>query len=113
MSKVNEGIELWSHACLKRDEHRCQMCGGHATEVHHIVHRSGINRLMMDNGISLCRQCHSMDAHPTLCEPFRDRCIRFMGAERYQEVKLLTNKCASFNKESQINKLREFLDGKE
>jgi len=109
MSNVNEGIDLWTLACLIRDNYTCQICGMRACEVHHAVHRSGINRLMMENGVSVCRPCHLMDGHPTLCEPFRDKVIRVIGPERFQQIKVLTNTCAQFDKDVQIRELKEYI----
>ncbi len=44
---------------LRRDNHRCQVCGKeHSDQVHHVIPRSqgGTNDLL--NLITLCGQCH-------------------------------------------------------
>ena len=49
---------------LKRDREICQDCGGHATEVHHIIPLSPENimdpsiTLDENNLVSLCADCH-------------------------------------------------------
>lgn len=52
---------------LRRDSYTCQSCGGHATEVHHIVELTPENihdpriALGIDNLQSLCWQCHNKE----------------------------------------------------
>jgi predicted restriction endonuclease len=55
-------LRLWRRAVLDRDGHRCRLCG--ATErlhAHHVVefHISAALRLDVDNGLTLCLDCHS------------------------------------------------------
>ncbi len=52
-------------AALLRDRYRCQICGGRATEVHHLTELSEKNvhdkciSLNLDNLQSLCHDCHT------------------------------------------------------
>lgn len=56
---------------LRRDSYTCCMCGGHATEVHHIIELTPENiadpriALNVDNLQSLCHDCHTRE---TQCE---------------------------------------------
>lgn len=49
-------------SALKRDGGRCRFCGLPATEVHHILYRSGGGSDEDANLISLCGHCHR-EAH--------------------------------------------------
>ena len=50
---------LWELSVKRRDHYRCKVCGSEGTDAHHILSRrnSGV-RWMLDNGITLCRECH-------------------------------------------------------
>lgn len=51
----------WRRAVLKRDNYTCQECGGgHQRHAHHIraVSEYPEGMLDIDNGITLCRECH-------------------------------------------------------
>ena len=53
---------LWRRArfaALERDRWMCQVCGGRAEEVHHIVHlNEGGDMYNLGNLQCLCRPCH-------------------------------------------------------
>ncbi len=53
---------IWRVNILKRDDYYCQECGHKSTDlnVHHIDSFSDYpnKRLNMDNGITLCKDCH-------------------------------------------------------
>jgi hypothetical protein len=56
-------IREWRYRVLRRDNYACQCCGAkHSLEVHHIRNFSSSNELRSDigNGITLCRDCHSI-----------------------------------------------------
>lgn len=44
---------------FKRDNHKCVMCGKPAVDAHHIIDRHlMVNGSILENGISLCADCH-------------------------------------------------------
>lgn len=55
------GLNNWSLAVKKRDNHICQNCGQPAKEAHHIFPKSKYPGLTfnLNNGISLCINCHN------------------------------------------------------
>lgn len=62
--------KAWRNArsqALRRDSYTCQICGGHATEVHHKISldESNINdpkiALGLDNLQSICWWCHNKE----------------------------------------------------
>lgn len=57
-------VRRWRQKVLKRDNNICQHCG--STEnlcAHHISYWSNdpINRVNVDNGITLCQECHAKE----------------------------------------------------
>lgn len=44
--------------CIERDNGLCVLCGGRATDVHHIVFRSQMGLSNLENLACLCRECH-------------------------------------------------------
>jgi len=63
---IRKGIEfrLWREAVLARDHWNCQNCGqvNKVLHVHHIKSFAKYPelRFAIDNGITLCRQCHQL-----------------------------------------------------
>lgn len=60
-------VRRWRKSVLKRDG-KCEVCGEEENlQAHHIAHWSEdpVNRINVDNGISLCVNCHSLE-HPEL-----------------------------------------------
>ena len=62
--------KAWKSAraqALRRDAYTCQSCGGHATEVHHVIELTAENignpriALGIDNLQSLCWSCHNKE----------------------------------------------------
>lgn len=102
--------QLYKKACLKRDNGLCQRCIEEgleipAVDVHHIVHKAqGLYvRFLMDNGVSLCRQCHDLDAKGEL----KAWCIGWLGEEKYDQIKLDSHLYSTRQKEYDINKAIE------
>jgi len=65
----------WSRLVRERDEYKCQICGKQSKYVnaHHFIRRAILpTRLDIENGISLCAQCHTFNsnfsAHQTPAE---------------------------------------------
>lgn len=57
-------VRRWRNKVLNRDNYTCQHCG--STEklaVHHISYWSNdpVNRINIDNGITLCQNCHAKE----------------------------------------------------
>jgi hypothetical protein len=70
---------LIQRAALARDKGLCQRCKNPAAEGHHIVHRRYFSlRWQLDNVVSLCRYCHSLDGTIRKQE-LTDFCIRWVG----------------------------------
>jgi len=68
----------WRTAVFERDEYTCQLCGqvGHQLVAHHIYLFSEFPdlRFDVDNGLTLCRSCHS-SLHNDTNHPLRERLI--------------------------------------
>jgi hypothetical protein len=63
-------IRHWRKSCLKRDNHRCVKCGtGDNLQVHHVCGWAGFPelRIEVDNGETLCGNCHSKE-HPKMSQ---------------------------------------------
>lgn len=57
-------VRRWKKKVLDRDDYTCQHCGSREKlVVHHISHWSDdpVNRINVDNGITLCPSCHSKE----------------------------------------------------
>lgn len=68
----NERYVEWRSAIIRRDQHRCVLCGEHRwIEVHHIVRWADNIHLRYDlrNGVCLCPICHKVHHGPRR-EPF-------------------------------------------
>jgi 5-methylcytosine-specific restriction endonuclease McrA len=54
--------EEWRQSVFARDDYTCQSCGdrGGYIQAHHIIpfHHDKQERTNIDNGITLCKQCH-------------------------------------------------------
>jgi len=65
----NDGlVSRWKKKVFKRDNYKCQMCGSDKDiQAHHISHWSDdpVNRININNGITLCHVCHS-EQHPEM-----------------------------------------------
>lgn len=64
-------VREWKKKVLERDNHRCINCGEKENlNVHHIVHWSDYykGRVDVDNGITLCTECHAKEHEGELCE---------------------------------------------
>lgn len=79
----------WSRAVLERDGKVCQKCGKFGDNPHHVVLKRYLAvKHLLDNGLTLCSNCHVPDAHayPALFEAWFKR--EFPDRwERIQELK--------------------------
>ena len=60
-------VRRWRNKVIGRDQH-CQDCGAkHGLHAHHVISwaEDPVNRIKADNGITLCKHCHS-SYHPEL-----------------------------------------------
>ena len=60
-SREDRLVKKWRKKCLSRDNHKCVKCSSEESLcVHHISYWSNdpTNRVNVDNGITLCKQCH-------------------------------------------------------
>jgi 5-methylcytosine-specific restriction endonuclease McrA len=53
---------------LRRDEHRCAYCGGHAATVDHVLPRSRGGRHVWENVVSACRRCNHVKGDRVISE---------------------------------------------
>ena len=63
-------VRKWAKKVLERDNYKCVECGSDKSlETHHISHWScdPANRINIDNGITLCKKCHS-EEHPAIAK---------------------------------------------
>jgi hypothetical protein len=57
-------VRRWRNRVLERDNYTCQHCGKtNDLAAHHISYWSNdpVNRVNVDNGITLCRKCHAFE----------------------------------------------------
>ena len=87
--KKETARRLWNLAIFKRDGYVCARCLSldkvvAAVDAHHIVHKTqGLAlRYELDNGVALCRSCHSTDSEGIL----RDWCIEHISQEKYDRL---------------------------
>jgi hypothetical protein len=78
---------LWSDLVKKRDE-KCKKCGSvFGLSAHHIrVRQHKSTKYDIDNGIALCRDCHSLQKFRP--EQFHDMIIDIIGQPKYNELRL-------------------------
>lgn len=61
--RQSKSYREWRRAVLERDNYTCQMCGRKYSKLnaHHKIpfSESRLNRLDLDNGITLCVDCHA------------------------------------------------------
>lgn len=61
--KFGKLLWKWRNEILKRDGHKCKICGAtERLEAHHIIplSESLLTALMLMNGVTLCRECHKL-----------------------------------------------------
>lgn len=58
MSKYEREFRKQRLKAIERDEGFCVLCGGMASDVHHIIFRSAGGTNNLDNLVCLCRSCH-------------------------------------------------------
>ena len=60
-------VRLWRKAVLSRDGNCCTRCGAtKELHAHHIARWADAPhlRIVVDNGVTLCRECHEEEHHP-------------------------------------------------
>jgi len=45
---------------FENENHCCQMCGGKATQIHHVMPRGRSGRGVITNGMAICNGCHTL-----------------------------------------------------
>jgi hypothetical protein len=91
-----ELLDLWSLATRLRDR-QCRYCGSEQSlSAHHIrVKRHTITKFSLDNSLTLCWPCHSLQKlNPEL---FHDRIIEIIGQRKYNHLKKLSNMTYKFS----------------
>lgn len=81
---------LWAQAVKTRDK-KCRYCGSdQKLSAHHIrVYQHLSTRYNINNGLTLCWRCHSLQKlNPEL---FYDRIIEIIGQQHYNALRLLSN----------------------
>ena len=101
-------IQIVVHA---RDSGICQKCGLFAHDGHHIMHRRYFStRWMLENVVSLCRNCHTMDGtiHKSILTAF---CTRWVGGQDAMDaLRLRAHVDPSERPEDAIDRLKKGLD---
>jgi 5-methylcytosine-specific restriction endonuclease McrA len=94
-SVENSLDKLWAQAIKQRDGYKCQKCGGVGTDPHHIFSRiNKATRWNPQNGITLCRECHtgSNGLQRSMTKPRRniEVVLKHVGGEKeLDELRLL------------------------
>ena len=109
--------KLWFKACIKRYGNRCESCGSHANQVHHVFPKGmcSVLRFDIDNGSPICQVCHFRLHHlgdPTILQAI----IAKRGQKWFDDLKAKSKKqMASYLSigyyEDIINKLTKYLNG--
>jgi hypothetical protein len=115
MTDINMA-KLYRKAVLKRDNGLCQRCLSlgiwtPAVDVHHGIHKTQGDylRYLMDNGVSLCRQCHSLDDKGELQSWF----ISWVGEDKYYKMRqdnIEIVRTKSFDVDRAMRKLKDYLN---
>ena len=59
MKTIDKQLDVLFQQYILQEKPRCQVCGGRAVVVHHMIHRaSKITRWDVKNGVSLCHSHH-------------------------------------------------------
>jgi len=105
-------------AVLERDKYLCQRCLSRgvrkeASEAHHIIHKGGGRfavRWDMENGISLCRECHNMDAIGKEKGKLQEFCFSFIGdSTKVRDLILKANNIWLQDIDDEIARLQDYL----
>jgi len=107
-AKHRRATYLYRHAILRRDLFTCQKCLNHeAVDAHHIVHKTQGQALRwsLDNGVALCRRCHSLDASGGLAE----WCIRHIGLDKYDELRMMRQQVTMIDIDEVITMLEDYI----
>ena len=91
-----ELLDLWSMATRRRDG-KCRNCGNdQRLSGHHIrVKRHTITRYSLENSLTLCWPCHSLQKlNP---ERFHDMIIEIIGQKEYDRLKKISNMTYKFS----------------
>lgn len=100
----------WRTACFERDNYTCQCCGKHGgrLNVHHIFDFSKHKNLRynVDNGITLCVECHDCTIKGSLHQVYGTRNVTPDNLEKYiNDKRKEIGISAHFNIEDYINKI--------
>lgn len=63
-ARLGTELKKWRNEVYKRDNYTCQKCGSKKElQAHHIIHwaKSEEHRFILENGITLCVECHSKE----------------------------------------------------
>lgn len=95
--------QLWSKVILERDP-KCLRCNLPSTDAHHIFkRRKRILRWNLQNGVGVCRRCHSyFEAHPKDNELITQK----VGLKVYERLKILESQIERY---PNMNKIYEDL----
>jgi hypothetical protein len=88
-------LDLWSDAVISRDN-ACRYCNNDSRlSGHHIrVKQHRATRYSIENGLTLCWPCHSLQKlQPEL---FHDRIIEIIGQREYNRLKALSGVITNF-----------------
>lgn len=99
---------------LKRADGICMRCGKEKRlEAHHLVPKSAGNyaRFCKDNIVCLCNYCHMRWWHGrAIWDEQRDLVYKWIGKERYDEIKFNSQKSVKYTEEDYEKMLKEYTD---
>jgi 5-methylcytosine-specific restriction endonuclease McrA len=102
-----ELLDLWSKAARLRDG-KCKNCGNdQRLSAHHIrVKRHSITKYSLENALTLCWPCHSLQKlNP---ERFHDMIIEIIGQKEYDRLKKISNMTYKWSLE-ELERIKEQL----
>lgn len=110
--KVKEANELWRHLIYRKtDGLECLVCGTRkGLQAMHIFPKGRYPHLRFDleNGLPGCAGCHMRMTNNH--ELHRDHCIRLMGAEKYEALRLRSISTEKMDIDAVIEELKRLTD---
>lgn len=69
LNYTQEELQIWSQEVLNRADYLCEICGNPSEHAHHMQPKKLEPGLALDpdNGLSLCKKCHSKYGHKDEC----------------------------------------------